>query len=216
MRMTVPGSTSGVQKTVALVAASDGSIAKEQPPTRPDQRGEALGGSGGSLAFGKISLVLRVAPQPFPRQVRRVEMIEIVVGLGGAPARCIGAHVFPPPTTGRARAKEEYDRGLSRWREAAEHARRDARITSRLESGLARELTVTVFTHPPGPGEVAAVHAIGALGFLAGIDAEQDRDRFAPIGAVGFCVEQAQIELHVSAVVACEHRALRRLVQECL
>src|SRR5690349_24506784 len=71
VRMTVPGSTSGVQKTVAFVAASDGSIAKAQPPARPHQHGEALGGSGGSLAFGKVSLVFRVAPQPFPGEVRR-------------------------------------------------------------------------------------------------------------------------------------------------
>jgi len=82
VRMTVPGSTSGLQKTVALVAASDGSIAKDQPPTRPDQRGEALGGSGGSIAFSEISLVARVAPQPFPGQVRCNEVIKVVVSLG--------------------------------------------------------------------------------------------------------------------------------------
>jgi hypothetical protein len=80
--MTVPGSTSGVQKTVAFVAASEGSIAKEQPPTRPDQRGEALGGRGGACAFSEVALVARVAPQPFPGEVRRNEIIKVIVGLG--------------------------------------------------------------------------------------------------------------------------------------
>lgn len=79
-------------------------------------------------------------------------------------------------------------------------------------SGFARELTVSVLTHPPGPGQVAVVHAIGALGFLAGVDAEQERDGFAPIGAVGFGIEQPHVERHVSAVIAREQRALRRLV----
>lgn len=210
--MTVPGSTSGVQKTMALVAASAGSIAKEQPPTRPDQRGEALGGSGGSLAFCKISLVFRVAPQPLPGQVRRVEMIEIIVDLGGTPTRCIGAHMFPPPTLGRARAKEEYDRGLSRWREAPSMQGVMLGQHHVWMSGLARELSVSVLTHPVSSGQMAAVHAIGAFGFLAGVDAEEQRDGFAPVGAVSFRVEQPQIELHVSAVVARQQRALRRLV----
>lgn len=79
-------------------------------------------------------------------------------------------------------------------------------------SGLARELAVSVLTHPAGTGQMAAVHAICALGFLAGVDPEQQRDRFAPVGAVGFCIEQPQIELHVSAVIARQQRVLRRLV----
>lgn len=79
-------------------------------------------------------------------------------------------------------------------------------------SGLARELPVAVLTHPTGTGEMAAVHAIGALRFPAGVDAEQERHGFAPIGGVGFRVEQPHVELHVSAVVARQQRALRRLV----
>ncbi len=83
-------------------------------------------------------------------------------------------------------------------------------------SAFADELTVSVLTHPAGPREVAPVHAIGALGFLSGIDAEQDCDGLAPIRAVRFRVEQPHVELHVSAVVTREHRALRRLVDKCL
>ena len=69
-------------------------------------------------------------------------------------------------------------------------------------SGLARELAISALTHPAGPGQVAAVDAVGALGFLAGVDAEQERDRLTPIGAIGFCIEQPHVELHVGAIVA--------------
>src|SRR5579883_2697306 len=75
VRMTVPGSMSGAQNTVAAVASSVGSIAKAQPPAPLDDRGKALGGVGGSRAFSEIALIDGVAPQAFPGKVRRDQLI---------------------------------------------------------------------------------------------------------------------------------------------
>src|SRR5579883_3675525 len=96
VRMSVPGSMSGTQNTVAAVASSVGSIAKAQPPAPPDRLGKALGRVGGARAFGKIPLIDSVAPQAFPGKVWREELIQVVVGVGRAPARCVGTHMFPP------------------------------------------------------------------------------------------------------------------------
>lgn len=105
VRITVPGSMSGAQNTVAAVASSVGSIAKAEPPAPLDRRGKALGRVGGSRAFGKIALIDGVAPQAFPGKVRRDQVIQIVVGVGRAPARCVGPHAVssPDPRAGRVR-----------------------------------------------------------------------------------------------------------------
>src|SRR5581483_4829025 len=105
VRITVPGSMSGAQNTVAAVASSAGSIAKAEPPAPLDRRGKAPGGVGGARAFGKIALIDGVAPQAFPGKVRRDQVIQIVVGVGRAPARCVGPHAVssPDPRAGRVR-----------------------------------------------------------------------------------------------------------------
>src|SRR5579883_3379737 len=61
---------------------------------------------------------------------------------------------------------------------------------------------------------MAAMHAAGALRLLRGIDPEEQLDRLAPVSAIRLGVEQAQIELHVRAVVAGQYGALRRFVHE--
>src|SRR5579885_492790 len=105
VRMTVPGSTSGAQNTLALVASSAGSIAKAEPPAPLDRRGKALGGVGGARAFSKVPLINGVAPQAFPPKVRRDQVIQVVVDIGRAPARCVGPHAVssPDPRAGRVR-----------------------------------------------------------------------------------------------------------------
>ena len=57
-------------------------------------------------------------------------------------------------------------------------------------------------------------HPLRLFRFFCGIDPEEDLDRLAPVSAVRFGVEQAQIELHVRAVVAGQNGALRRFVHE--
>ena len=61
---------------------------------------------------------------------------------------------------------------------------------------------------------MAAMHAKGAVGFLCGINPEQNLDRLMPVGTVALGVEKTQIELHVSSVIARESHALRRLIHE--
>lgn len=58
------------------------------------------------------------------------------------------------------------------------------------------------------------MYSIGTFWFLGRVDAEQERNGFTPISAICLRVEQAHVELHVRAVIACEHRALRRLILE--
>lgn len=77
------------------------------------------------------------------------------------------------------------------------------------------ELAVSVLSHPSSAGEMAAMHAIGAFRLLTWIDPKQDRDGFAPVCPIDLGVEQAEIQLHVGAIVVCQRRALRGLVEKC-
>lgn len=60
------------------------------------------------------------------------------------------------------------------------------------------------------------VHAAASLGITIWVQAEQNMDGLAPVGAVAFGVQQPQVELHVLAVVRCERIAGRRFVQKGL
>ncbi len=56
------------------------------------------------------------------------------------------------------------------------------------------------------------MYMIGTFWFLGGIDAEQERNGFTPISAIGLRIEQAHVERHVRAVIAREQCAFRWLV----
>ena len=62
-----------------------------------------------------------------------------------------------------------------------------------LEIRFIGELAVSVLSYPSSPGEMAAMHTIGAFRFLTGIDPEQDRDGLAPIRPIDLGVEQTEI-----------------------
>jgi hypothetical protein len=77
---------------------------------------------------------------------------------------------------------------------------------------FADKLAVTMRRHPAGTREMGVVDMAGALRVTVRIKAEENVDGFAPIGAVGRCVKQAQIEFHVLTIIGCEHHAIRRFV----
>ena len=62
--------------------------------------------------------------------------------------------------------------------------------------------------------EVRLVDIAASFGLAAGVQAEKNMDRFAPIGSVTFGVQEPQIELHMLAVVRRERVAERRFVQK--
>ena len=68
--------------------------------------------------------------------------------------------------------------------------------------------------HPAGAGEMGVVDMARAIRIAVRIEAEQDRDGLAPVGAVGRRIEQAHVELHVLTVIGRERRALRRFIEE--
>lgn len=77
---------------------------------------------------------------------------------------------------------------------------------------FAHKLAITVGRHPAGTSEMGVMDVSGALGVAIWIETEQNIDGFTPVGAVRRCVEQAQIELHVLAIIGREHCAIWRLV----
>lgn len=80
--MTVPGSASGAQKTVVSVAASDGSIGKVQPPTLAHNHRQSIGITTWMHASSIVLLINVVAPEPFPGEIRRKEIVDVVIGRG--------------------------------------------------------------------------------------------------------------------------------------
>lgn len=82
VRMTVPGSASGAQNTAVSVAASDGSIGKAQPPATADHHREPIGISGWMHSFSIVSLITIIAPEPFPREIRCGQIVDVVVRRG--------------------------------------------------------------------------------------------------------------------------------------
>jgi hypothetical protein len=81
-------------------------------------------------------------------------------------------------------------------------------------ASLAQELTVSMLRHPSGAGEMALMDTARSFRLNNGIDAENDRNRFTPVGAIGRRVEHAHIELHVLTVIVGQFRAIGRMVEE--
>lgn len=77
---------------------------------------------------------------------------------------------------------------------------------------FADKLAVAMGCHPAGTGEMGVMNPPSTLGVSVWIKAEKNMDGLPPIGAVHRSVEQAQIELHVLAIICREHRALWRLI----
>lgn len=77
---------------------------------------------------------------------------------------------------------------------------------------LAQELPVSMLRHPAGAGEMTVMDTSSSLRLGSGIDAENDCNCFAPVGAIGGRVENAHIELRVLTVIVGEHRTLWRRV----
>lgn len=78
-----------------------------------------------------------------------------------------------------------------------------------LVAALAEKLAVTVFGHPAGAGEMAVVNTSSALWLGGGVDSEDYRDGFAPVGAIGRRVEDAHVFLHMRAIIVGQFRAIR-------
>lgn len=76
------------------------------------------------------------------------------------------------------------------------------------------ELAIAMLRHPSCAGKMASMNALSAFWLALGIDSEQQRDSFTPIGAVGLGIEQSQIELHMHAVIAGERVVLGRFVEK--
>lgn len=113
--------------------------------------------------------------------------------------------------------REAHDSRLQRATEVPKAATGDAGEASRFRSmrtALAHEQAVAVLGHPAGTGEMGVVDMARAVRLALGIEAEQDRDGLAPVGAVGRRVEQAHVELHVLTVIGRERRALRRFIEK--
>ena len=79
---------------------------------------------------------------------------------------------------------------------------------------FADEFTIPVLCHPMRAREVRLVDIAASFGLAAGVQAEKNMDRFAPIGSVTFGVQEPQIEFHMLAVVRRERVAERRFVQK--
>lgn len=80
-------------------------------------------------------------------------------------------------------------------------------------ASLAQELTVSMLRDPSGAGEMTLMDTARSFRLSNGIDAENDGNRFTPVGAVSGSVEHAHIELHVRTVIVGEHRTLWRFIQ---
>ena len=77
-----------------------------------------------------------------------------------------------------------------------------------------KQVAVAVFGHPSGAQEMAFMDVPGAFGIVAGINAEQDGNRFAPVRAVGMGVEQANVELQMLHVIVGGRRTQGRFVKK--
>ena len=77
--MTLPGSISGAQNTVVSVALRIGGTGKSQPPSQAHSLGDDLQVGGGPLGVSVIALIIAVAAQTFPGEVRGNELVEEIV-----------------------------------------------------------------------------------------------------------------------------------------
>ena len=79
---------------------------------------------------------------------------------------------------------------------------------------LPEKMPIAVFRHPSGAHEMGFVHTPGAFGIMSRIEAEQYQGGFAPISAIGFGVEQPDVQLQMRGVIIGQRRALRRLIKK--
>ena len=72
-----------------------------------------------------------------------------------------------------------------------------------------KKVTVSFFGHPMCTSEMAVMHDSRALRFFVGIEAEDDGDGLAPVGALGLSIKQADITCQVPLVVGTDAIQLR-------
>lgn len=105
-------------------------------------------------------------------------------------------------------------RNVTIWEELKEAPSYAPSASPGLFASFAEQLSIAVFGHPARAGKMAVVNPSRPLVIGLRTDSEDHGDGFPPIGAVGRCVENAHINLHMLTVIICEHRALRRFVQK--
>ena len=94
---TTPVSTAGHQNTSATEAGSPGRIGKAQPPSTADLIHQINPLRGFSCELRVIMLIFGIAAQAFPAEVRRSQIIKIVVGGLVTPIRAIRLHGIASP-----------------------------------------------------------------------------------------------------------------------
>ena len=77
-----------------------------------------------------------------------------------------------------------------------------------------KQVPIALFGHPVRAREVTVVDALGALGFLLGIESENDGDSFAPVGAFSFGIEQTDIGYQMPLIIRTDAVQLGRVVFE--
>lgn len=80
--MTAAGSTAGLQKMSAFVAGRSGGIGKAQPPVRVQRR---YGSVIRWIQGRDFPLILGIAPEKFPSELRRVQVFQVSISLGVSP-----------------------------------------------------------------------------------------------------------------------------------
>jgi len=75
-----------------------------------------------------------------------------------------------------------------------------------------KEMSITFFSHPVGAREVTVVYELGALGFLLGIETEDNRNSLAPVSTFGLSVEQPDVARQMLLIVGTDMIELRRAV----
>ena len=78
----------------------------------------------------------------------------------------------------------------------------------------AEKLAEAAFRHPFRAVEMAGVDAQGTLRIGFGIEAEDDLDDFAPVGACRVGVEKPDVELQMRLVISGQCRPGRRLIEK--
>lgn len=81
---------------------------------------------------------------------------------------------------------------------------------------FADQFAIAALGHPTRSCEMRVMNAAATLGITLWIEIEEDSNRFAPVGAIARCVEQAHIELHVFSIIWCQRLAGRWFVKKCL
>ncbi len=79
---------------------------------------------------------------------------------------------------------------------------------------FAHEMAIALLGQPARPRQVGVVDVPRAFRLAVRVEAEQDRDRLPPARAVRSRVVQAEVALHVLAVVGCQFRAIRRCIEK--